>query len=475
MRTSRLVHLLLLISIGYTPSLLAEESRPNIVFMLSDDQSWDGLSVSMHPEFKLSKSEYLQTPNTAKLAAAGMRFSAAYAPAPVCSPTRISLQTGKSPAQLGWTRAGPTMKASDRYKLIPPAGIRSISKDEITIGELLQKAGYATAHYGKWHIDGGGPEANGYDESDGNTSNIDAAPFKDPNPVDIFGMSERAIDFMKRNQEVNKPFFIQLSYNALHYSENAKAESIKRISERVSQAGERIRLKMIQRMALAEDLDEGVGKVLTAIDALGLSENTYVIYMSDNGGNEDPQGGLNGKKGSVWERGIRVPLIVRGPSIKPNTWSHQNVVGYDFFNTFCEIAGISAPLPKGVEGGSILSILHGNDTPVKRPSEELVFHFPNYQNEYTPHSAIISGDMKLIKIYESGELKLFNISEDIVESKNLAKESPEQTEMLHKQLTDYLAKVGAKTPASNPQYDPAHPPAPQKKGRPGRKRMQNSQ
>lgn len=475
MKTFRLIQLMFLTLIVYSPYAGAQETRPNIVFMLSDDQSWDGLSVSMHPEFKVSQSEYIQTPNTAKLAAAGIRFSAAYAPAPVCSPTRISLQTGKSPAQIGWTRAGSTMTASDRYKLIPPPGIRAISQKEITIGELLQKAGYATAHYGKWHIDGGGPESHGYDESDGNTSNIDAAAFKDPNPVDIFGMADRAIDFMKRNQKAKKPFFIQLSFNALHYSENAKLESVQRMSDRVSAAGASMMKRQIQRLALAEDLDEGVGKVLTAIDALGLSGNTYVIYMSDNGGSEEPEGGLNGKKGSVWERGIRVPLIVRGPSIKPNTWSHQSVVGYDLFNTFCEIADISEPLPKGVEGGSLLDIFQGNDQPVKRPNDGLVFHFPNYKDEYTPHSSIILGGMKLIKIYESSELKLFNISKDISESKNLAEASPEQAEILHQKLNTYLADVGAKLPISNPEYDPSNPPAPQKKGRPGKKRMQNSQ
>lgn len=461
-----------LISTAFSQIIHAVEKQPNIVFMLSDDQSWDGLSAIMHPEFKVSKSRYVETPHTAKLAAEGMRFSAAYAPAPVCAPTRASIQTGKSPAQLDWTRVGPTMKASNGYKLIPPPSTRSISQNETTIGELLQKAGYATAHYGKWHIDGGGPEANGYDESDGNTNNLDAAPFKDPNPVDIFGMANRSIDFMDRNNKAGKPFFIQLSFNGLHYPENAKADSIKRLNQRVQQAGEKMRPRMIERMAMAEDLDEGVGKVLAAIENLGLSKNTYVIYMSDNGGSETPEGGLQGKKGSLWERGIRVPLIVRGPNIKANTWNHQSVIGYDLFNTFCEIAQVPKPLPKGIEGGSILNLLHGEAQVVKRPNKELVFHFPHYQNEYPPHSAMISGDMKILKFYESGELKLFNISKDISESNNLANELPEQADKLHKKLNTYLEKIDAGIPIANPQYDPLNPPTPQKRGRPGKKKMQ---
>ena len=231
----------------------------------------------------------------------------------------------------------------------------------------------------------------------------------------------------------------------------------------------------IQRIAIAEDLDAGVGEVLATLEKLGLSENTYVIYMSDNGGYEQPEGGLNGKKGSVWERGIRVPLIVQGPSIQANSWSHEKVIGYDLFNTFCEIAEIKEPLPKGVEGGSLLATFHGKKNAIKRPSEELVFHFPHYQSDFTPHSSIILGEMKLLKIYETGELKLFNLTKDITESNNLAKELPEQADMLSKRLDAYLQKVGGKTPVINPSYDPNKPPMTRKKGRPGKKRMQNSQ
>ena len=161
--------------------------QPNFIFMLSDDQGWNGLSVPMHPDVAGSKGEIFRTPNLEKLAAQGMRFSSAYAPAPVCSPTRISVQTGKSPARLHWTKAAPAVPGR---KLIEPRLIKDLSKDEVTIGELLKRAGYATAHYGKWHISGGGPGAHGYDEHDGDTGNENAFKFTDPNPVDIFGMAD---------------------------------------------------------------------------------------------------------------------------------------------------------------------------------------------------------------------------------------------------------------------------------------------
>lgn len=143
--------------------------RPNIVFMMSDDQSRNGLSVAMHPDVPGSKSDLVQTPNLEKLASQGMRFfSAAYAPASVCAPTRISLQLGMSPAALHWTKAA---KSVTSHKLTPPTNIRNIPRDGTTMAELLREAGYATAHYGKWHINGGGPGAHGYDEHDGNIGN----------------------------------------------------------------------------------------------------------------------------------------------------------------------------------------------------------------------------------------------------------------------------------------------------------------
>ena len=210
------------ISIIFIAAITCSAS-PNFIFMLSDDQDWAGLSVQMHPEKPGSKSATAQTRNIARLASEGIRFSAAYAPASVCSPTRVSLQTGRSPAALQWTKAAPTVTARDGFKMISPTLRKNIASEEVTLAELLKGLGYATAHYGKWHIGGGGPEAHGYDESDGDTGNGDAEPFKDPNPVDIFGMGERAKAFMKKHVAVKKPFYIQLSYHALHYPQNASA------------------------------------------------------------------------------------------------------------------------------------------------------------------------------------------------------------------------------------------------------------
>lgn len=443
-------------------------SNPNIVFLLSDDQDWTETSVQMHPDIPEAKSPHIQTPNLERFAAQGMRFSQAYAPAPVCAPTRISLQTGKSPAQMHWTKASRPYTAADGFKLIPPQNIRSIPDSEITIGERLQSAGYATAHYGKWHIMGGGPEKHGYDESDGETSNNDAAPHKGDNPVDIFGMGRRAADFMEKHFRAGKPFFIQMSYHALHYPENAKPATVEKYRKILTGASE----KAIGRAAIAENLDEGVGLLLEKIEALGIAENTYVVYMSDNGGGGG--GGsrsrpISGGKGDVREGGIRVPLIIRGPGIDANSWSHQAVVGYDLYNTFSELAGITAPMPANTEGGSFVHLLKGMEKPVKRPREELVFHFPHYQGD-TPHSAILLGDYKLLHYYETGESQLYHLASDLKESNDLSQKIPEKAAELNQRLSNYLAAIGADLPASNPQFDPANPPRVERGGNRGRNR-----
>lgn len=445
---------------GNEPTRAAD--RPNIIFMLSDDQGWSGLSVAMHPNFPGSKGDIYQTPNIERLAMQGMRFSNAYSPAPVCSPSRISLQTGKSPAQLHWTKAAPPV---DGQRWIEPRLIKNIAREETTVGELLQRAGYATAHYGKWHISGGGPGQHGYDEHDGDTGNENAFKFTDPNPVDIFGMASRAAAFMEKNAKAKKPFYIQLSWNALHASELAMKSTLAKY-EKLSQGRND---KQISTAAITEDLDSGVGKVLEAIDRLGIAENTYVIYMSDNGAGGGRRGGLNGGKGSVWEGGIRVPLIIRGPGIPANSWSDTPVVGWDMLPTFCELASIpNTSLPQGVEGGSFASILKSNGQgSVNRRREGLAFHFPHYQSDDGPQSSIRIGNLKLIHFYDDDRNVLFDLDKDIGERNDLSKQLPEETRKLESALKSYLVDVKAQELTLNPQYDPAKANAP-RKGKGGR-------
>ncbi|MBN8457243.1 MAG: sulfatase [Verrucomicrobia bacterium] len=462
--TSNLCRLLLfaclpLIARAAEPNVPA---RPNIILLLSDDQDWNGLSVRMHPDMPNSKSDFYRTPNLEKFAAQAMRFSSGYAPAPVCSPTRISLQTGRNPAALRWTKAAP---AEEGYRLIEAENRKSIRADETTVAEVLRRAGYATAHYGKWHLGGGGPAQHGYDESDGDTGNRDADRFVDPNPVDIFGMTERAAAFMEKRSKAGKPFFLQMSYHALHVPENA----LKTTREFYDKQPPGKMHRDPARAAITTDLDTGVGRLLDHIDRLGLTERTYVVYMGDNGGGgRGDARPLRSGKGGVWEGGIRVPFIVRGPGIKPNSWCHQPVVGYDLFPTFCRLAGVKEKLPVELEGGDISHLFSGATAPVKRPREVLVFHFPHYQGD-TPHSAIRYGDYKLLEFYETGERMLFNLKTDLAERNDIAKTNPEITADLGNRLKSYLVAVGAAMPKPNPDYKPGDEPV-RRKGDKGAKK-----
>jgi arylsulfatase A len=455
-----------------SPVLLSAQDRPNIVFMMSDDQAWNGLSVAMHPDLEWSKNSWVETPQLEKLAAQGMRFSAAYAPASVCSPTRISLQTGKSPAALHWTKAaGP----EPGHRMIEPRNIKQLDSSEVTIAELLREAGYATAHFGKWHINGGGPAANGYDEGDGDIGNEYAHEFGDPNPADIFGMANRAVAFMERNHQANKPFFVQMSWHALHAPQNAMKETLAKYADRLKGSVDE---KRVGSAAIAENLDTGVGVVLEAIERLGLKDNTYVIYMSDNGaggggagggggrgkGGGRGRAGLAGGKGGVWEGGIRCPFIIRGPGIPSNSWCHTRIVGYDLYPTFCEWAGIPvSKLQRDLEGGSIVNLLDDGQGTVKRQREEMVFHFPHYQGGDGPHSALFLGNLKLMKFYEDGRLALFDLGNDISERNDLSRQMPEKVKQLDGLLVKYLAEVDAQMATPNPEYDPEAPPVQRKR------------
>ena len=203
-------------ALSFSALALGEETKPNIVFILIDDMGWTGTSVAVHEGIKESKSDYYQTPNLEELAAQGMTFSSAYAPSPMCTPSRASFLTGKSPAQLHITTPGPVQKARPYRKMTPPAHITSLPAEESTIAEVLRGEGYATAHFGKWHLSGGGPGEHGFDEHDGETGNGGPGLLEDPNPKDIHGLTERAHAFMEAQAKAGKPFYLHLAHYALH-------------------------------------------------------------------------------------------------------------------------------------------------------------------------------------------------------------------------------------------------------------------
>jgi len=437
------------------PARGATPAAPNFLFVLVDDMGWTGLSTPMDDRVDASMSDFYRTPRLAKLAAQGMRFSNAYASASLCTPSRASILTGKSPAALHMTTPGPARGQDLSRKLTPPRHVSQFPTGETTVAEVLRRRGYATAHLGKWHLGGGGPGRHGFDAHDGNTGNGGPGSLADPNPKDIFGITARANAFMEKQANAGEPFYLQLSHYALH----SPVQALSKTKGAFATSRRGVRHWDTDYAAMAKDFDTGIGMVLDRLDALGIAENTYVVFMSDNGGGgarkRRENALLSGGKGTLWEGGIRVPLIVRGPNVKAGAFCHANVVGYDLFPTLCELGGVGT-LPEGVEGASLVPLLHDGCEAFKRDPDALFFHFPHYGHGpvQVPQSAIISGDLKLIRWHETGEVRLFDLAHDIGEKTNLAKTRREDAEALEARLSAHLTRVNAQMPTANLGYDP---------------------
>ena len=448
---------LFLTSLCLFTSLRGAEGPPNFIVILGEGHGWSSTSVQMDDRVPESKSSTVRTPNLEKLAQAGMRFSNYYAPSPRCTPTRASLFTGKSPAQLHMTFVGEGKKdegSNQNGKVNAPVALMELPLAETTIAELLKSAGYATAHFGKWHVGRTSPSQHGFDESDGPTSNGGPGNVDNPHPKELIGMTDRGIDFLSRQAKAGKPFYLQLSHYASRDGTDATPESI----EKVKSWNLNLQDRDLGNAATFLDLDDAFGRLMAKLDELGLVRNTYVIFTTDHGtpGKNSP---LAGGKGTVSEGGLRVPFIVRGPGIQPGTFSHVRVFGEDLLPTVADLAKIHTPMAKDIEGGSLTDLLsHAGKGIVKRSHEDFVVHFPHYDKDAAgPASTILSGDFKLIRVYETGELHLYHLAIDPGERRDLAKDQPDKATELDKRLSDYLASVNAQMPTPNTAYDPSKP------------------
>jgi len=438
------------------------EAAPNFVVILGEGAGWTSSSVQMDDRNPASKGSGLKTPNLERLAAAGMRFSDGYAASPRCTPSRAALFTGRSPAALHMTFIGDGKRGGGpeavTTRVIPPQALLELPETETTIAELLKRAGYATAHFGKWHVGRVHPSRHGFDEGDGPTGNGGPDNVANPNPKQALAMTAHGIDFMERQAKAGRPFYLQMS----HYPSQ---------EERGGGGGGRNRQSELRDEEIGT-VDKTIGQILDAIERLGLKGNTYILYTTDHGkpGRNAP---LAGGKGTVSEGGLRVPFIVAGPGVKAGLCSHVRVSATDILPTFAELAVIKEPSPNGVEGGSFASVLRNSGTgAVKRLREEFVVHFPHYDKDAQgPASALLLGEYKLIRVYETGQRKLFDLSKDIAERNDLASQMPAMVTELNQRLTDYLKAVNAQLPTVNAEATPGQRP-PERKGG---KRKQNQE
>ncbi len=419
--------------------------KPNIVFILIDDMGWTDLGCY--------GSKFHETPNIDRLAKEGMRFTNAYAACPVCSPTRASILAGQYPARVGITDFIPG-HWRPYEKLIVPQNRLQLLLEAITIPEALKEQGYATAHIGKWHLGGRDyfPEHQGFDTAiQGGTNQNDKR---------VISYTNKAIEFIQTSSD--KPFFLHLSHNTVHIPLEAPQELIDKYQNKAKPP---TGVNNPTYAAMVEHLDNSIGRIMKKLDELNLTERTIVIFFSDNGGLYQAYGGYRGKrepvstneplrdeKGTLYEGGIREPLIVRWPGVvKPTTTCDAPVTSVDFYPTFLEIVAAKGNPSHILDGESILPLLKRTGT-LKR--DAIYWHYPHYHHS-RPAGAIREGNFKLIEFYEDGRLELYNLKRDISEKRNLATKLPKKAAQLQKKLAAWRQSVDAKMPTPNPDYDPA--------------------
>jgi arylsulfatase A len=439
-----LLLLLLLNAFNQTAEAKISSEQPNILFFLVDD-------LGRHQVGGYGSSFY-ETPNIDQLAMDGMRFDHAYAAAAVCSPTRASIMTGKYPARLHLTDYIPGAKPKRR--LVTPKMQQGLPLEEITLAESLKAAGYATGHFGKWHLNHdkkyehgrpGDPGSQGFDDVFTTHKPRAGPPSKYKNDWHhVREITERSLAFIEANKD--RPFFCYVTHNSIHDPEIEKPELIEKYNRK--KGAQKNGVLNPSQGAMLETLDQSFGQLIQKLRDLKLEQNTLVVFFSDNGQLGPKVGApLRGSKGDLYEGGIRMPLILRWPTvIQPNTTCEEVVISNDFFPTFTELA--KANSSSGVDGISFVSLFRQPDQKLNR--ESIFWHFPHYHGSgLGPQGAIRHGKYKLIEWFEKSAFdeaeafELYDLEKDPGERKNLASEKPKITNQLKQELQEWRSKVNA--------------------------------
>ncbi len=472
--------------------------KMNVVFILADDLGWADTTLYGHTTL-------YRTPNLERLAKRGMVFTRAYAASPLCSPTRSSILTGQTPARTGFTAPNGHLPNAILHATVEqhgPAGNKALQTVSITrldtnyptLGKQFHQAGYATGHFGKWHL---GPEPysplqHGFD--------VDIPHWAGPGPAGTYvapwkfkdfdadpgephqhiedRMAKEAVKWMNSLPK-NKPFFMNYWMFSVHAPFNAKAGLIDKYRRQID-------LKNPQHSptyaAMVESMDDAVGTLMDAVDAAGLTDRTIFIFTSDNGGNmyngireKDRNGNefvaqptsnkpLRGGKATVYEGGIREPAIIVWPKVtKPGTRTDEVIQSTDFYPTLLTELGIGMPANYPVDGVDIRPALEGGKL-APRAIFTYFPHSPPVLDWLPPSASVITGDWKLIRLFYQGEngahdYRLYNVKDDIGETNNLAKSQPERVKQMDQLIENYLVAAKAVTPRPNPAFNPAfyHP------------------
>ncbi len=443
-------------------------TRPNIVMIVTDDMGWHDLSVY--------GSEFIETPQLDQLANDGLRFTDAYAAAPLCSPSRAAIMTGLHPITVNITEhIHGNRPAGPNQKLQTPPIAQHLDLEFTTIAELLKQRQYQTGFIGKWHLGGGKfePQHQGFDSNiagsyNGLPNSFFYPFFKMGEKPEIQNSSkegdyltdvltDKAIEFIEKQKDTS--FFLSLNYYSPHVPIEGKDSLVDKYLKKRG-ANSDTTLPDPHYAAMVESIDINVGRILQRLKELGISDNTIVLFTSDNGGlsvEEVPafakhtpptdNGPLRAGKGYVYEGGIREPLIISWPArFKEPKIITNPVVAQDFFNT---IAGITGSTIATEDGKDLMTLLE-TGTMEDRP---LIWHLPHYSPQRgKPATAMRLGDMKLIYFYESDTYELYNLKNDRSESNNLAASQPDLLDQLKETMQTELDRLGAQYPTPNPNY-----------------------
>ncbi len=450
-------------------------TRPNIIFILADDMGWADLPVYGN--------QFNEAPNLTRMAENGMRFTDAYAACPVCSPTRASIMSGQYPAHVGVIDFIPGHWRPFEEVTVPSNRTQYLPTEIVTIGETMREAGYATGYFGKWHLGQPGehyPRNQGFDvvnvyQGGGFFDYPDkmSTPIGvEPGTVLSEALTDLSLDFIEKNRE--EPFFLYLAHYDVHVQLDADSMLIEKYLAKEKTGNYPCNAVYA---AMVEHIDNSVGRILHKLEEVGLTENTLVVYFSDNGGlvsrfDRIPllaqskqhiykgdtllyiatsNAPLRAEKGTVYEGGIREPFIAYWPGrIKAGQVSDAIVSSVDFYPTFAELAGIPLPETQEFDGESLLPVMAGI---APDPERAIFWHYPVYHHD-KPASVIRKGNWKLIHYLHDDSRRLFNLAEDIGETTDLISSNPEKADELMVLLDEWREEVGAEFPVPNPDFDP---------------------
>ena len=454
------------------PAPRAAESAtrpPNVIVVLVDDMGWRDLSCQGSP--------FHRTPHIDRLAASGTRFTHAYAACPVCSPTRAALLSGQWPARLhvtdwiaGHEVPGARLRIPDWTKHLP-LGV-------VTLAERLKGAGYATASIGKWHLggDGFGPEAQGFDVNRGGTARGQPPSYFSPYAIPTLPdgpageyLTDReaaeAVAFIEAHRD--RPFFLYLPHHAVHTPLQAKADVEARLvaagakPDREARKGLRIGgdtgpgQSNATYAAMVESVDDSIGRIVAALERMALRDRTAIVFTSDNGGllPVTDNAPLRAGKGSAYDGGVRVPLIVSWPGVTPpGTTSDEPAITPDITATILDLTGTGPEPGQPLDGTSLAPALAGG----KLDRHAIYWHYPHYHpGGATPFSAIRAGDWRLVRFHEEGREELYDLREDPGERIDRVRTDPARAAGLARDLDAWLAETGAQLPTPNPDFTPA--------------------